>query len=1044
VAARDEATLDHMSSEPARPEPSEPGRVRYFGDYEIVRELARGGMGVVSLARQISLNRPVALKMILAGQLADEIDVRRFYTEAEAAANLDHPGIVPIYEVGRHDGQHYFSMGFVEGQSLAQRLADGPLPPREAAAQMIQVAEAIEYAHSRGVIHRDLKPGNILLDRKGRPQVTDFGLAKKLQSDSGLTGSGQIMGTPSYMPPEQAGGHRGAVGPTADVYALGATLYALLTGRPPFQAATAMETVLQVLGDEPVPLRRLNPSISRDLETIVLTCLAKEPGRRYASAAGLADDLGRFLEGEPILARPVNRFERAIKWARRRPMIAALAGTTLLATVIGVVGIAWQWRKAEAQRGIAVEKTREATEKAESLERQLYVNRVNLALREAAMGNLPRANGLLEAGPPRLRRWEWDYVRRLCHLDRLTFSGHGAPLWAVAFSPDGRTVASGSGDWPYSNQAGHGELVLWDSSDGRERFARRGLRGAVQCLAFSPDGRRLATGSGLRAPGLEGMITVRDASDGRVLLERPVPGLSVLSVAYSPDGRRFLAGLGYFNSTEVGHAELLDAVDLKEVRRFPGGPGGVTVAAFAPGGDEVALASAGQVDLWGLTGRSPARMLRAHQKWVYALAFSPDGARIATGGFDGLAVLWDRRTGEMVRKLEGHASFVRALAFSPDGGRLLTGGEDNSTRIWDVGDGRLVAAFRGHSGFVQAVAYSPQGHTLATAGLDRMVKLWDARAGAQVMYRGHDSWVRGASFAPSGRLIATTKGGNYGTPTLDLWDPETGRRTRRVDGVTGFYAGVSFSPDGRRLAVAGADGVVRLLDPDTGAELAALRGHRGQLRCLAFEPAGRWIATSCDDGLVRMFDPGTGECLRSLDGHGGPVCGLAISRDGRVIASAEARGLILVRDVEDGRVRWRLDRPGATIDPRRDSSPLALSPDGSRLASIGWDDATRSGEVRAWELQAGRLAFAARGHSGIIHALVFSPEGERIFSASDDKTIRIWDARTGDEVLRLEGHTAAVLCLDLSPDGGRLISGGLDQTARIWDARPLPADRGQP
>ena len=243
----------------ATPESREPARIRYFGDYEIIRELARGGMGVVFQARQISLNRPVALKMILAGQLADETDVKRFYTEAEAAANLDHPGIVPIYEVGQHEGQHYFSMGFVEGQSLSQRLADGPLPPREAAALMRRrSAEAIEYAHQRGVIHRDLKPGNILLDRNGNPRVTDFGLAKKLKGDSGLTGSGQIMGTPSYMPPEQAGGKRGEVGPAADVYALGATLYALVTGRPPFQAATAMDTVLQVISDEPVPPRRLN------------------------------------------------------------------------------------------------------------------------------------------------------------------------------------------------------------------------------------------------------------------------------------------------------------------------------------------------------------------------------------------------------------------------------------------------------------------------------------------------------------------------------------------------------------------------------------------------------------------------------------------------------------------------------------------------------------------------------------------------------------------------------------------------------------------
>jgi tetratricopeptide (TPR) repeat protein len=335
----------------------EPTHVRYFGDYEIVREIARGGMGIVFQARQISLGRPVALKMILAGQLANETDVRRFYTEAEAAANLDHPGIVPIFEVGQHEGQHFFSMGFVQGQSLSLRLAGGPLPIREAAELIRRVSEAIEYAHQRGVIHRDLKPANILLDQNGNPRVTDFGLAKRLQTESDLTGSGQIMGTPSYMPPEQAGGKRGSVGPAADVYSLGATLYALLTGRPPFQATSAMDTVLMVISDEPVPPRRLNTSIPRDLETICLKCLEKEPGKRYATAAVLAEDLRRYLAGEPITARPVGPAERSWRWCKRNPWLAGALGSAaaLLVAVVGVQARAnSQLRSANAETQAAL------------------------------------------------------------------------------------------------------------------------------------------------------------------------------------------------------------------------------------------------------------------------------------------------------------------------------------------------------------------------------------------------------------------------------------------------------------------------------------------------------------------------------------------------------------------------------------------------------------------------------------------------------------------------------------------------------------------
>jgi hypothetical protein len=334
LAPGDQATIDHEpGSRRGAPESSRP-RVRYFGDYEVIREIARGGMGVVFQARQVSLNRPVALKMILAGQLANQIEVKRFYTEAEAAANLDHSGIVPIYEVGQHEGQHYFSMGFVEGQSLSHRLAEGPLPPREAAELMAKVAEAIEYAHQRGVIHRDLKPANILLDKNGNPRVTDFGLAKKVEGDSGLTASGQIMGTPSYMPPEQAGGKRGAVGPVADVYSLGATLYATLTGRPPFQAATAMDTVIQVISDEPVPPRRLNSSIPRDLETITLKCLEKDPVKRFGSARELIEDVKRFLAGERILSSS-RRLEPAPmgKWL----ILGAILGAMAFA-MLGAVG----------------------------------------------------------------------------------------------------------------------------------------------------------------------------------------------------------------------------------------------------------------------------------------------------------------------------------------------------------------------------------------------------------------------------------------------------------------------------------------------------------------------------------------------------------------------------------------------------------------------------------------------------------------------------------------------------------------------------------
>jgi tRNA A-37 threonylcarbamoyl transferase component Bud32/outer membrane protein assembly factor BamB len=374
LGARDAETLALPVPSAGRPGPAEAvtadsgtasapvagTRVRYFGDYELLEQIAQGGMGVVYKARQISLNRLVALKMILAGQLASESDVQRFYQEARTAANLQHPNIVAIHEVGQQDGQHYFSMEYVEGQSLAEMVRDAPLPAAQAVRYVKLVAEAIQYAHEHGVLHRDLKPSNVLIDRFDQPRVTDFGLAKHVGAQAGagstsggsgsaraaaLTQTGAVIGTPGYMPPEQASGSRGALGPRSDVYSLGAVLYELVTGRPPFRAATALDTLLQVLESEPAPPRLLNPGVNRDLETIILKCLAKEPARRYASSRELADELGALLEGKPIKARRPGAGERVLRWLRkqRRSVLLMAASAAVSVVLVAAAVFAWEW-----------------------------------------------------------------------------------------------------------------------------------------------------------------------------------------------------------------------------------------------------------------------------------------------------------------------------------------------------------------------------------------------------------------------------------------------------------------------------------------------------------------------------------------------------------------------------------------------------------------------------------------------------------------------------------------------------------------------------
>ncbi|MBM79222.1 MAG: hypothetical protein CMJ78_01355, partial [Planctomycetaceae bacterium] len=635
--------------------PGEPGgddttgmHVQYFGEYELLQEIARGGMGVVYKARQSRLNRTVALKMILSGQLASQDDVQRFYIEAEAAASLEHPGIVPIYEIGEHEGQHFFSMGFIDGAGLDVQVKDGPMPPREAAAITQQVCEAIAYAHSQNVIHRDLKPANVLIDGTGQAKVTDFGLAKKTDADSGLTGTGQILGTPGYMPPEQASGETDTIGPAADIYSLGAILYALLTGRPPFQSANVMDTLVAVLEQEPVSPRQLNPALDQDLETICLKCLEKDAGRRYATTDELVAELGRYLNGEPIHARPIGKLERGWRWCKRKPALAGLGGlAVLLLLTLGIGGplVALQ-QSALRTEAVTAQNDAERQRQKAARERQVAVSaekkseverRKAVASREQTEATLARSNyflaqarwdnnrvadarELLQRVPQRHRNIEWYLARWQFQGSDVALYGHTGSVLSVSFSPDGTRIASGSRD---------NTIRLWDALTGEELHTLKGHTDEVLSVSFSPDGTRIASGSD------DNTIRSWDASTGEELHTLKGHTHDVLSVSFSPDGTRIASGS--WDNT---------------------------------------------IRMWDASTGEELHTLKGHTGSVFSVSFSPDGTRIASGSDDNTIRLWDASTGEEPHNLKGHTYGVSSVSFSPDGNRIASGSYEQTVKMW--------------------------------------------------------------------------------------------------------------------------------------------------------------------------------------------------------------------------------------------------------------------------------------------------------------------------------------------------------------------------
>ncbi len=855
------ATLDLMSkgttednADPDRTSSYSVGSATSEGQrFRILRPHAQGGLGKVFVALDSELHREVALKQILDSHADDPDSRRRFLLEAEVTGGLEHPGIVPVHGLGTDaDGHPYYAMRLIKGESLKDAIAafhaDATLARqpgrrslelRKLLRRFLDVCNAIEFAHSRGVLHRDLKPSNVILGKHGETLVVDWGLAKALgrtqsssdtderplvpssASGSAETLPGSALGTPAYMSPEQASGDLDRLGPKSDVYSLGATFYCLLTGKPPF-AGEVGDVLRAVQKGGFQPPRAHDPTIKPALEAVCLKAMAKQPEDRYGSPKALADDVERWMADEPIGSYREPAVARLARWGRRhKPIVAgaaALLVTAVAALTAGIVLLGREQRKTESHRRVAVEQRELVSQKAESLRRRDAVSRVNLAYREYLDDNVALADELLAGCPSDLREWEWEYAQRLGHSELKSFSGSSIyqDVWSIAFSPDCSLLASGSGPWGFPGAGPTGELIVRNVQTGEEVFALRGLTGAVQAVAFSPDGRRLAAAWGFTAEDRRAVLAVFDIPSGRKAWEKSEPGTHILSLSYSPDGQSIASGCGWFNDfASVGFARLRDASTGEPIGQpIAGGPGGVLCAAFSPDGREIALASREAADICDLS--SPARplvhQLRGHVNFVYAIAFSPDGRRVATGGWDKTIRLWDPSTGAHIQTLIGHRGFVRGLAFSADGNLLVSGSEDKSVRRWDLAGGGESFAFHGHTGFVHSVAFGPAGILAASGSRDGTVKLWPAAApDTQVTFRNSAGWVGTLALALDGNRVASAHNGD-----IRIWDPHTGEELHRLIGPRENMGRIAlvFSPDGTTLAASGQRTSVKLWDTD--------------------------------------------------------------------------------------------------------------------------------------------------------------------------------------------------------------------------------------
>lgn len=1023
--------------------------------YELEDEIGRGGMGVVFRARQVRLDRFVAVKLLLLGRLAGPEAIRRFHHEAQAAARLRHPNIVATHDFGVSDGQPYLAMEWIAGRHLGEHIRAHPLPPERAVRYVRALAEAIHYAHTQGILHRDLKPSNVLIDPEDQPRLTDFGLSKRLGDPLGLTLTGELLGSPNYMAPEQIAGQTGQVGPAADIYSLGAILYECLTGRPPFLAATIPATLRQVQETEPVAPRLLNPAIPRDLETLCLKCLEKQAARRFSNARELAEELGRVLAGEPIRSRPVGSLEKTWRWCRRHPRLAFLAGVLgALSLAVGLLGML-------ATKQAADQRQRLVRSFVQSGDRRLADRDPTGALLwyVEALG-LDR-RGLGESEGHRMRIAS---VLQQCP-EIVQLLPHPYPVQVAAFTEDGRRVVTLSGREPGLAGRGvawEGQATLWDLATGQPVFpplpyhslpygggAFKGIGFRFHPLGFHDQRIFTFTTAGESASNLTSQVHVHDTATGqRIGVPLEHPGI-ILFAEFSPDGRWLVVGTARRlpDGSQSGDAQVWE-VDTGRRLRVLAHDAAVTAARFHPDGRRILTACRdGSARIWDLlSGQLDVPPMR-HEGPLLHAGFDRTGRRLATASISPFrARLWDSATGKALTEPLVHEGFVYETCFSPDDRWVLSFGFDATTRLWHADSGLPVFPPQHYPDFVRRAKFSPDGRLVAAALNDGVVVRWGTGNGLPLgAPLFHSGPVLDLSFSPDGQSLLTGEIDGLAR----VWRPQPAGgaavTVRHADKV--FHA--EFSPDGSRLLTASADGTARVWDAVNGRELIPPLRHDARVAHATFSPDGRTIATASLDGTAHIWDALNGQPRTPPLRHPHEVWHVAFDASGSSLATACGPwvwGEKAVGSASEaakqlatgGAWVWNVETGAAVAGPLRHQAAVVqatFSPDGRRVLTASLDRV-----AQVWDAITGTPVLPSMPHDGGVIRARFSPDGRLIATAIGNNdhgtaSVALWDARTGRQALSVDGWVAPTTEVRFSPDGTRLVAAGGNAEADLWEVR---------